>query len=255
MRKIILLSLISAITFSTIDASAQDSTSTTFKRRKNTIRVNLTNPLIFGNSFIMGYERTIGKHASASLNVGTYSLPQFNRLRDAVNSADIRITGSTESFGLHTSLDYRFYLAKENKYYSPRGVYIGPYISYNMLDRTNKWILDTDNYQGEATTEIHLDILTAGFQLGYQFLFLKDRLALDLCLIGPGISNYKLSADFETKLEVGDQQELLDAINEALESRFPGYSIVIDDAEFRKSGTANTTTIGYRYVIHAGFRF
>jgi hypothetical protein len=54
---------------------------------------------------------------------------------------------------------------------------------------------------------------------------------------------------------VGDEQELLDAINEILNDKLPGYSLVIDDAEFKRSGSVNTTSLGFRYIIHFGFRF
>ena len=52
-------------------AFSQDST-TVSKNRKNGIKINLTNPMFFGsNNYILGYERTVGKHQSFSLNVGT----------------------------------------------------------------------------------------------------------------------------------------------------------------------------------------
>lgn len=245
--------LFSAILFTT-DNQAQDSTAV-YRRKKNTVRVNLTNPLIFGESFIMGYERTIGKHNSISLNVGTFSLPHFNFLRDKLEGTNLNIKAGSEDFGMHTSVDYRFYLKRENKYYSPHGVYIGPYISYNMLRRENTWELRTDNFNGDVVTNLNLDIITGGFQLGYQFLFWHDRLALDMILIGPGISHYKFAMKTKTTLDVDDKQELVDAINEALQDRFPGYTLVIDDAEFQKSGTTNTTSVGYRYILHFGFRF
>lgn len=233
---------------------AQDSTSV--RTKKNTIRFNLTNPLIFGESFILGYERTLGKHQSISLNVGTYSLPTFTKnLREKINNEEIELKGSSESFGMHTSVDYRFYLQRENKYNAPHGVYIGPYLSYNMLRRENTWNLNTADFQGDVKTNINLDIITGGVQLGYQFLFWKDRLALDMVLIGPGLSSYQIEAKTNTTLDAADQLELLDAINEILQDRFPGYSLVIDDTEFKKSGTVNTTSVGFRYIIHLGFRF
>ena len=48
------------------------------KNLKNTIRINLTNPMIFGDGcFMVGYERTIGKHQSISANIGRFSLPRL----------------------------------------------------------------------------------------------------------------------------------------------------------------------------------
>ena len=221
---------------------------------KNTIRLNLTNPVFFGKrSLVIGYERIIKKNQSFSINIGQAALPKFLSLGIEGDST-IQINRSSKEGGFNISGDYRFYLGDLNKYSAPRGVYIGPYASYSTMGRENSWNLDTDNFQGEVITDLNFRFTAIGVQLGYQFVLWK-RVALDLLLIGPGIANYSLEAKLNTTLDIEDEQALFEKINEILNEKFPGYTFTIDDVDFIKKGTASTTTLGYRYVIHLGFRF
>jgi len=224
------------------------------KSFKNTLRFNITNPLLFGGkALIFGYERTIGDHSSITLDVGRFSLPKL--LPGTINVNDsIQIGSNTTESGYHISTEYRFYLRNENKHNAPRGVYLAPYFSYNSFNRKNTWTLNTTNFQGDVTTNFKLNIITFGGELGYQFILWK-RLAIDLVLIGPGLSTYKINTSLSTTLSADEEEELFKKINDALEDKIPGYSLVIDDTEYEKSGTNNTTSFGFRYLIHLGFRF
>jgi len=232
----------------------QDSTVKKEKIFKNTIRYCITNPLLFGgNSMIFGYERTLGNHQSISLNVGQISIPKL--LPGDISISDsITLNNTSTQKGYNVAVDYRFYLSKENKYNAPRGVYLAPYFAYNHFERANSWALNTTNFQGNVSTNFQLTFETFGGELGYQFVLWK-RLAIDLILIGPGIAHYEIKTKLDTELSVGDQEELFQKINDFLSSKIPGYSLVIDDQEYKKSGTNNTTSIGYRYMVHLGFRF
>ena len=64
-----------------------------------------------------------------------------------------------------------------------------------------------------------------------------------------------LKASFGTNLSEADKEKLLEKINGALAEKFPGYSRVIDDTEFKTTGVKNTTSLGYRYLVQIGFRF
>ena len=152
------------------------------------------------------------------------------------------------------TVDYRFYLRTENKFRAPRGVYIGPYAGYVTMGRKNTWTLDTDNTHGDVITDFNLSILALGAELGYQFVLWK-RVALDFVLIGPGLAGYSLEAKLDTTLDPDDEALLFQKISDALTEKFPGYSFAIDDAEFKKTGSSNVTSLGFRYVIHLGFRF
>jgi hypothetical protein len=246
MKKIILFVMILSGLQQT--ASAQDTT----KQLKNTILFNVTNPLIFGSSFILGYERVLNHRHSFSINVGTTSFPGSDRRE----TDSLKLNDVDNKSGMNISADFRFYLSKENKYAAPRGVYIGPYYSYNNFKREHVWALKSTNGGAplQVNSELTLNVHTIGFELGYQFVF-WDRLALNMILLGPGISSYNLKASLGSNLSQADRQKLLDAINDALTEKFPGWGGVIDDGEFQSKGSSNSTNLGYRYMVQIGFRF
>jgi hypothetical protein len=222
------------------------------KNLKNTIRINLTNPMIFGTGcYMFGYERTIGYHQSFSVNTGRFSLPRLVSIStDSIKD----ITKDDKSSGFHLSGDYRFYLAKENKYNSPHGLYIGPYATYNSFSREYKLASNIESFTGELYADMSFRAATIGFQLGYQFIFWK-RVTLDMILFGPGVGSYKLKMDLSTNLDPDQEAELFQKINDAIKDKIPGYSLVINSGTFESSGSYNTSGVGFRYVVMLGFRF
>src|SRR5687767_9338607 len=116
-----------------------DSTNSSTKKYKNVIRYNLSGALIFGfnRNIIFGYERVIGKNQSISVNFGKASFPDII----AITTDSLGVTGDRKNSGTNFSIDWRFYLAKENKYSIPHGLYIGPYYSFNGLNRDNNFTL------------------------------------------------------------------------------------------------------------------
>jgi hypothetical protein len=239
-------------------ATAQDTLQTSETKKesrafKNTVRINITNPLIFGDrSIIFGYERIVGKHQSFSVNVGLTDFPSLNLIDDDSLKAKT-ISGQS---GMHFSGDYRFYLAKENKYNAPRGIYIGPYFGYNKFEKDHTWTLTSTS--GEAPFDVEsktsMSIATLGVQMGYQFV-LWDRIALDFVLLGPGVASYNLKASLGTNLSQADKEKFFAKLNEALTEKFPGYGWTIGDGDFEVDGSTNTTSLGYRYMVQVGFRF
>jgi hypothetical protein len=222
------------------------------KNLKNTIRINLTNPMIFGKDcYMVGYERTIGDHQSFSFNIGRFSFPKLVN----VNTDSIKdLTKDLNSKGFHFSGDYRFYLSKENKHNSPHGVYIGPYVTYNSFRRDFKFGSSLESYTGELNANIRFSATAIGFQLGYQFIF-WNRVTLDMILFGPGVGRYKLKAEISTNLDPEQEEELFRKINDAIKEKIPGYSRVIDSGTFNQTGSYNTNGVGFRYVVMLGFRF
>jgi hypothetical protein len=224
------------------------------KHFKNTVRFNITNPLIFGGkTLILGYERTLGDHQSICIDGGPLTLPKL--LPGTINVNDsIQLASNSTEKGYHLSAEYRFYLKNENKYNSPRGVYLAPYVSYNYFNRKNTWTLNTVKANGDVTTDFTLTVATLGGELGYQFVLWK-RVAIDLILIGPGMAKYSIKTKLDTTLDPDDETALFKKINDRLADKIPGYSLVIDDTEYETKGTTNTTSIGFRYMINLGFRF
>ena len=220
------------------------------KNLKNSVKINLTNPMIFGtNCYMIGYERTIGDHQSFSVNIGKFSLPRlFNINTDSITD----LTKSISSKGFHLSGDYRFYLSKENKHNSPHGVYIGPYFTFNSYGRNFNFLYGIN--EQELNADFTFNIASVGFQMGYQFVF-WNRVTLDMLLFGPGVAAYKLKTELSTNLNPNQESELFQKINDALKERIPGYDLVLHPGSFEKTGSYKTTSLGFRYIIMLGIRF
>lgn len=216
---------------------------------KNTIRFNITNPLIFGESFIIGYERIVRPNQSFSINVGSFSLPKMSDL-DLGSEYNVERTGNKGGYNI--AGDYRFYLSKVNRYDAPRGVYIGPYVSLSQSKRSIS--LTSTGVVGQFDAGYTFRASTFGFQFGYQFVFWR-RVSLDMILMGPGISAYSIKTELSTTLDPAKEEELFQKINDAIAAKIPGYDKVIEPGTMKRGDTFNTTSAGYRYVVMLGFRF
>jgi len=232
--------------------SMQTVKKSTGKNYKNVIRYNISNPLFFGfdKYVILGYERIVNARQSFSINVGAAAFPDFI----ALSTDSFHLQKEAKNNGYNASIDYRFYLSKENKYAPPHGVYIGPYVSYNHFERENDWAFQRSGSNQELiTTDINFNIFTAGVELGYQFVFWK-RVTLDMVLVGPGLSSYNLKAKSSEQLTGGQQENLNAALIQLLSQKFPGMNYVLSDKELNANGSLGTWALGYRYLISIGFR-
>ncbi len=245
------------ISITNLSAQTLDSLAKPERELKNTIRFNITNPLIFGGqSIILGYERVLKNNRSFSINIGQAGLPSFS----FTDGSQLKTNSILSEGGFHISGDYRFYLSKLNKYNAPRGIYVGPYYSYNTFDKKHSWEFtkDVNDPQSVQTvdSDLRINIHTVGFELGYQFVFWK-RFTVDMILLGPGVAGYNIKAKVGGNLSDADRQIFFDQLNEALKDKFPGYSNSIgnDTGEFQKKGAQSTTSFGYRYMIQIGYRF
>jgi hypothetical protein len=220
--------------------------------RKNIIRYNVSSALIFGinKSLILGYERVLSPRRSISVNAGSIALPKL--ISYETDSFSLNKNGTNK--GMNFSLDYRFYLSNINKYPAPRGVYVGPWYSYNSFTRENDWEHKNSSTQRTAKTETRLNIHSLGAELGYQFVFWK-RLTVDLVMIGPGFGIYNVKAKFDSGLSDGQEEQLKEALIKVLSHRFPGMDIVFENEELNASGKMKVTSFGYRYIMHIGFNF
>ena len=222
---------------------------------KNTIRYNFTNPVIFGiENVIIGYERVVNPNRSFSIDFGLNKLPGL--VGGSLNSQNnqVLLQDGGRNRGIHISADYRFYLKSENKFNAPRGVYIGPYYSFNSFNRSNNWELTTSDFEGTVGSDLGLRIHTVGAELGYQFQ-LSKRFMLDFVLFGPGLGIYNAQVDFDSTLDPNDSALLLQQINDLLSSKIPGFNTIIDGSGFEKTGIANINSVGYRFMINIGYRF
>jgi len=220
--------------------------------RKNTIKLNLSNPMIFGGkAIVVGYERILSPYRSFSVDIGTMALPSFGS--GSVNDS-LKLLSGAKDKGFHISADYRFYLSKENKYEAPRGVYIGPYYSFNSFSRSNSWNLKATNYTGSVNTDLGFRVHTIGMEMGYQFVFNK-KWVVDMVLAGPGIGFYQVNAALATTLPENQKGPFFDQLNNYLQEKIPGFNRVLGEGSLRSNGNYKTTALGFRYMINVGFRF
>ncbi|WP_194975970.1 DUF3575 domain-containing protein [Aquiflexum lacus] len=248
LKKLIFLVLVMIPTFvfSQIESIEQ-------KPLQNTIRYNLSKPTILGfGNIIFGYERIISETRSFSLDFGFNRMPAFDN--EGNENDMISLLPGGKNNGIHFSADYRFYLKSENKFKAPRGVYIGPYYSFNTFNKGKNWNLTTTNFDGIVGTDLGIRYHTIGAELGYQFQ-LSKRLVLDFVLFGPGIGFYKLDVDFNSTLDPEDSALVLEHINELLSNKLPGFNTLIDGSGFEKTGTVKAGAFGYRLSINIGYRF
>lgn len=216
--------------------------------RKNLIKLDLTSYWLYRNAVNATYERIIKPNRSFAFTAGYQEFPRSSSLGSNI---DVKADKKTNGFKLGG--EYRFYLAKENKFKAPRGVYLGPYISYHHFG--NERIIEVDNNGTleEAILETSFDILNIGFQLGYQFI-INDRWAIDLVFAGPSFSNYRFKAslggDYTFDTDDIQNEVILDLID-----RFPLLEEVINEREASSSGKFDVWSYGYRYQLHVGYLF
>jgi hypothetical protein len=256
MKSKIFLSIVLCFSgFCLMNVSGQDykSDSAWKHSRKNIVRYNISSALLYGfdKGVILGYERVLKPNQSISFNIGTVALPKLT----SIGSDSITFNKDVKNSGFNASLDYRFYLGKINKYNAPRGVYIGPWYSYNRFTRDNTWnLIRSSGSPKNITANTDFNVHSFGVDLGYQFIF-WDRLAVDLVMIGPGMGLYNVNAKFDTNLTTEEREQLQQLLTDALENKFPGMNFVFNDKTLDANGALNVTSLGYRYIIHIGFRF
>ena len=232
-------------------AQQTDSLSRT-KQYKNVVRYNLSGALFFGSEkyIVLGYERLVRSRQTFSINFGRASLPKVV----SVDLDSVDISRSRKRSGFNVSVDYRFYLARENKYKPPHGLYIGPYYSFNQFTSGTEWRYDKDQGNSYVNTDSKLNIHTVGFELGYQFILWK-RVALDFVLVGPGLGFYNYDVTFDSNIAAETKAQITDGLEQLITQKFPGMNYVFSDSQINAEGVMKTNNLGYRYIIHIGFLF
>lgn len=245
MRHVICIGLlVASINF---EVSGQKSDST---HRLNTIRLDLTSNVLYSDALIFSYERVVRPNQSFVITGGPEKFPKIGSFGD-----NIQVQNDRKRVGVKVGAEYRFYLKKENKYYAPRGVYIGPYVSYhNFHNERDLMVENSDGSTVEASFSTRLNVLNIGAQLGYQFI-IGNRWAIDLMFIGPSVSRYSakmnLDGDF-SNVELDDaQQEIVDKLVE----KFPMLRDLVDEDEVTVKGKSSIWSAGWRYQFQIGYHF
>jgi len=219
--------------------------------RKNVVKFDISSGVLYNNAYNFTFERVVKKNQTLSLTLGSEKLPTLVSLFGNDDSA-MTTTRKTAS-GYKIGLDYRFYLAKENKYKGPHGVYIGPYMAYHNFK--NDWNLSLEGNSGTQTGVANgkFQVFNIGFQAGYQFL-INNRWSVDMSFIGASASHYRAKMDVTGNFDLEDtdiEEEILDAIID----KFPLLGDLMEDGKIDQSGTRNNWGMGVRYMAHVGYAF
>lgn len=245
-KKIVLILAVFLFMFLTKQAMGQKSDSIAYF---NNIKYNFTAPMLWGTkNFIFEYERLLSSNRSISIGLGYRSFPKLVGIGKSDSALIVR--SHENKGGITASIDYRFYLKKENKYGAPHGIYLSPYINYfnNKFENTLSTFYN-DLISTKITTKI--DAFNVGGQLGYQFVFF-DRLSLDLSLIGPSISWYKINMKIDGSLGIDDIDEDMAKI---IIENYPILKIFFEEYEFNQKGRFSKFGYGFRYYFTVGFLF
>jgi Protein of unknown function (DUF3575) len=219
----------------------------------NIIKLSISSWLLYPNSFHMGYERVLNPNHSIYIFGGYNQFP----VKLDLNLSDTRFSDSRNKSGYSFGAEFRFYLPKENKYNAPHGIYLAPYISYYKFSSNNTLThTDSAGNQSSAALAMSISLLNVGFELGYQFVIAK-RFIIDAEMFGPSFTYYSFQANISGQLNGLDQNETLQAVLNALKTKFPLLSDLSSSKQIYSSGAATEKfpAIGFRYAVSIGFMF
>jgi Protein of unknown function (DUF3575) len=226
---------------------AQKSADSTVQRR-NTIKLDITSYWLYRNALNFTYERVTKPNQSFSITAGYQEFPRSSTL-----GSRIAVKEDNKKDGLKFGGEYRFYLAKENKYRAPHGVYIGPYFTLHQFRNERTIEVDNNGTPEEAILNTKFNIVNIGVQLGYQFV-INNRWAIDLVFVGPSVSNYRFKATLDGNFTF-DTEDIQNEIILDLIDRFPMLEEVINEKEASTTGKLDVWSYGYRYQLQVGYHF
>lgn len=219
-------------------------------RYSNTVKFNLTSRLVYSKSFLVSYERQLKKGQSIHLFGGYVVFP----LDGNFSLSNKAVSANKDQSGFSIGSDYRFYLKKENRYQAPRGVYIGPYVSYYQF-KGNRTLSYTDaNGTQTAGLDTKVNFINFGAELGYQFV-LWDRWVIDAIVVGPALTRYNFQAKIDGQIDGLDPGETAQEIIDLMREKFPLLDELTQNKEASKNGAERFWAPGFRYSISIGFRF
>ncbi|MDZ7604977.1 MAG: DUF3575 domain-containing protein [Cyclobacteriaceae bacterium] len=216
-------------------------------QRLNTIKIEFTQPL-YPNSFVLSYERVTKPNQSFCVTGGYEEFPNLVSLGDRIN-----LRKNLDKGGFKVGGEYRFYLAKENKFKAPRGVYVGPYVSFHDYNNRRDISVDVDGNPEDVTLSTDFQILNIGFELGYQFV-INNRWSLDFVVVGPSVSNYRAKIKLDGEYTF-DKEDIQNEIILKLLDRFPLLEDVLTDKEVSSNGVLDSWAYGWRYQLLVGYHF
>ncbi len=239
------ISLTIAILTAAFIGKAQEQAPETSLRR-NTIKLDITSHWLYRDAAVVSYERVINARRTWSVIAGYQRLPDQSFFGNSIN-----VKRDASASGFKFGAEYRFYLAKENKFAAPRGVYLGPYASFNRFQNERTIEVNSGSVPETANLNSSFNIYNIGVQLGYQFVF-NDRWTIDLSFLGPSLSFYQARFDLTGNINTDD---VANEIVADLIKRFPALGDLMSGNSVVSNGKIDTWAYGFRYQLQVGYRF
>lgn len=219
----------------------------------NLIKYSISNYLLYPSSFHFGYERVLTRNKSIYVFGGSNAFP----VNLDFNFSNTNLQRAKSKSGYSIGAEFRFYLSEENKYNAPHGIYLAPYVSYYKFNSDNT-ITHTDSAgsQSSASLNSSISLFNVGVELGYQFVVFK-RFVIDAEMFGPSFTYYSFQSTISGQLDNLDQNQVLQAVLDALKAKFPLLKDLSSSKTVYRSGVASTKfpAVGFRYAVNIGFMF
>lgn len=219
-----------------------------FAYRKNAVRMEVTSVLLYRNAFVFSFERMIKQNQSIIITAGYQELPGLSGFADSIKA--IKQGSNT---GYKFGAEYRFYLAKENKYASPHGLYVGPYISTTGFNNSTDVSINSGGVIESGTVKSNIRIYNIGFEMGYQFA-LSNRWNLDLVFAGPSISSYNIKSKLNGNFSF-DPSNIENETLQKVMNKFLGLKNLFENETVSSSGSLKKWGVGFRYQVNIAYRF
>jgi hypothetical protein len=219
-----------------------------FSYRKNAIRLEITSIVLYKNAFVFSFERMVKKNQSFVLTAGYQELSGISSFSDSIKAIN-----KNSNTGYKLGGEYRFYIAKENKFTSPHGLYFGPYFSALRFNNKTDIQVKANGALQVAKLSSDIHIYNIGIELGYQFA-LNNRWNIDMIFAGPSISSYDIKSSLDGNFTF-DPGQVHNEIFQKILERFPGMKDLFKSETVGSSGRLNKWGAGFRYQVNIAYRF
>ena len=221
--------------------------STLVTAQENTIKAGFTGAFL--GDFNLGYERVVNDKNSIHFKIGYWQPSISPFIKDETITPEAYDLIDAKG-GIHTSLEYRFYINNRN---TLQGFYIAPYLRYY-----NQGALFFDEIEGDLfDVDARIDNIGLGAQIGYQ-LIIEEVFTIDFYFFGAGLEKYSLKLDYELQQPKAgfDYNSITDDVSEVFED--------INYLESKMEHEINTNNLisklpflfpGFRMGISVGFAF
>ena len=218
---------------------------------KNVIKFNPTPMLLWSKRNItFSYERILNKKQSITFSLGYL---EFGQLVGDTIARIVTITDRQKQ-GVNAAIEYRFYLTKRNTSPIPDGLYIAPFLSFYGYSFSNGLKVAGTEEPAFARMDGNFYSFNLGGELGYQFVLWK-RFTIDLVLVGPATSYYGGQLNIHGELNGQNIKDIDEDLYNRIKEKYPLIDKVMLNKSFKKNGTLDLLSVGYRYFFQIGFHF